>query len=56
MIVVVHALWGDSVADPARRDAETVVMRETVRVLGESDEFLPCLLPMGDGLLVAVKR
>ena len=56
MIVVVHALWGDSVADPARRDAETVVMRETVRVLGESDEFLPCLLPVGDGLLVAVKR
>lgn len=56
VIVFVHALWHDQVADPARRDAETVVCREVVRFLGESADFLPALLPMGDGLAVAVKR
>lgn len=54
--VVVHALWHDKVADPAQRDADTVVMREVVRYLASSEEFLPSLLSCGDGLLVAVRR
>lgn len=56
VIAFVHALWHDQVADPARRDAETVVCREVVRFLGESPDFLPALLPVGDGLAVSVKR
>ncbi len=56
VVAVVHALWGDRVADPAQRDADTVVMREVVRVLGDSEEFLPALLSVGDGLAVAVRR
>ncbi|WP_115727773.1 O-methyltransferase [Actinomyces culturomici] len=56
LIAFVHALWHDQVADPARRDAETVVCREVVRYLGESPDFIPALLPVGDGLAVAVKR
>lgn len=56
VIAFVHALWRDQVADPARRDAETVVCREVVRFLGESPDFIPALLPVGDGLVVAVKR
>ena len=55
-IAFVHALWHDQVADPARRDARTVVAREVVNYLRESDEFVPALLPVGDGLAVAVKR
>ena len=55
-IAFVHALWGDQVADPARRDSETVVCREVVRFLAESPDFTPALLPVGDGLAVAVKR
>ena len=55
-IAFVHALWRDQVADPARRDALTVVAREVVNYLRESDEFVPALLPVGDGLAVAVKR
>lgn len=46
--VVVHALWHDKVADPAQRDADTVVMREVVRYLASSEEFLPSLLSCGD--------
>lgn len=56
VLVVVHALWHDMVADPARRDADTVVMREIVQFLAESPDFVPALLPVGDGLAVAVKR
>lgn len=56
VVVVVHALWHDQVADPARRDADTVVMREIVSFLAESQDFIPALLPVGDGLAVAIKR
>jgi len=55
-VAVVHALWHDRVSDPAQRDQDTVVMREIIRVLGQTEEFLPCLLPVGDGLAVAVRR
>lgn len=38
-----HALWHDQVADPARRDARTVVAREVVIFLRDSEEFVPTL-------------
>ena len=50
-----NALWHDRVADPAQRDPETVAIRELGRTVRESEELLPLLLPMGDGLLVARK-
>lgn len=50
-----NALWHDRVADPAQRDPETVAIRELVRTVQESDELLPLLIPMSDGLLVARK-
>lgn len=56
VIVFVHALWNNQVADPARRDAETVVAREVLHFLRVSDEFISALLPVSDGLAVAVKR
>ena len=56
LIVIVHALWHDQVADPAQRDEQTVMMREIAKVLGSSEEFIPAMLPVGDGLLAAVKR
>ncbi len=51
-----NALWKDKVADPAQRDDVTVVLRELGRSLVEDDRFVTALLPVGDGLLVAVKR
>ncbi len=56
VVVIVHALWHDQVADPARRDAETVVMRELGRFLAESEDFIPAMLPVGDGVAVAIRR
>ena len=50
------ALGHDKVADPAQRDPETVTIRELGRTVREDDSLVPALLPVGDGLLVAVRR
>lgn len=48
-------LWSGRVANPARRDAETVALREVARAVREDERLVPMLLPLGDGLLVAAK-
>ncbi|MBV9830971.1 MAG: O-methyltransferase [Marmoricola sp.] len=48
-----NALWHDKVADPAQRDPETVAIRELGTTVREHPSLVPCLLPVGDGLLVA---
>lgn len=56
VLAVDDALWHDRVADPARRDEATTLVRETGRLVREDARLLPSLLPVGDGLLVAVRR
>jgi predicted O-methyltransferase YrrM len=51
-----NALWHDRVADPAQRDADTVVLRDLGKTVRDDARLLPALLPVGDGLLVAAKR
>jgi predicted O-methyltransferase YrrM len=51
-----NALWHDRVADPAQRDAETVAIRQLGKEVRDDPRLVPALLPVGDGLLVAVKR
>jgi predicted O-methyltransferase YrrM len=51
-----NALWHDRVADPAQRDPDTVSIRELGRAVRDDDQLFAALLPVGDGLLVAVKR
>jgi len=44
------------VADPTQRDPESIAYREVMKVIKESsDLWLPMLLPVGDGVLVATK-
>ncbi len=50
------ALAGGRISDPAARDIATVTIRELVKAVRESDEWIPALLPAGEGLLAAVKR
>jgi predicted O-methyltransferase YrrM len=50
-----NALWNGKVADPAARDPKSVALREVVRLVREREDLVPALLPVGDGLLVAVK-
>jgi predicted O-methyltransferase YrrM len=43
------------VANPTRRDTETVALRDVARLVRDDDRLVPVLLPLGDGLLVAAK-
>jgi predicted O-methyltransferase YrrM len=48
--------WDDRESDPAARDPETRTLREVGRTIRDQEHFTVSLLPVGDGLLVAVKR
>jgi predicted O-methyltransferase YrrM len=50
-----NALWGGWVADPGREDRETVAIREVSEQVRQDERLVPLLLPVGDGLLAAVK-
>lgn len=56
VLVLDNMLWHDKVADPAARDERTTLLRDLGKTLRDDDRLLPALLPVGDGLLVAVKR
>jgi predicted O-methyltransferase YrrM len=51
-----NALWHDRVADPTARDADTVAIREVGKAVRDDARVVSAMLPVGDGLLVAVKR
>jgi predicted O-methyltransferase YrrM len=53
-IIAFHnVLAGGRVADPSRRDPETLALREVARAMREDERLVPALLPVGGGLLVA---
>lgn len=56
VLVIDQALWKDRVADPAHRDADTVSVRSALAQVGENSDLVAGLLPVGSGLLVAVKN
>jgi len=56
VLVLGRALAGGRLGDPAARDPETVTVREVVKALRDSDEWIPALLPIGTGLLAAARR
>jgi predicted O-methyltransferase YrrM len=50
-----NALWGGRVADPSENDPETLAIREVCDLVREDERLVPLLVPVGDGLLAAVK-
>ncbi|MGD7732707.1 O-methyltransferase [Propionibacteriaceae bacterium G57] len=56
LLVLNDVLWRNLVADPYNEDDEVVIIREALGAVLESDEVTPTLLPVGTGLLVAVKN
>ncbi|HEX5543579.1 MAG TPA: O-methyltransferase [Micromonospora sp.] len=56
MLALHGALAGGRIGDPAARDLDTVTLREVIKAVRESEEWIPALLPTGEGLLAAVKR
>ena len=51
-----NMLWHDRVADPAARDETTSTLRDLGKELRDDERLVVSLLPVGDGLLAAVKR
>jgi predicted O-methyltransferase YrrM len=56
MVVVNDALAENRIADPDNEDDETLIIRETLDSIQETEEFMPVLLPVGSGLLLAIKE
>ena len=56
ILAIDNALWHDKVADPTQRDPDTVAVREAGRLVRDHEGLIAVLMPLGDGLLAAVKR
>jgi len=54
-IVVLHGVLAAGVVEPEAEDAATLGLREVARQVQKDDRLVPVLLPLGDGLLAAVK-
>ncbi len=50
-----NALWGGRVADPACRDPSATALRETGAMVRDDETLIPLMLPIGDGLLLALR-
>ncbi|MDP1878138.1 MAG: O-methyltransferase [Actinomycetota bacterium] len=56
LVIFDNVLWSGRVADPGERDAETVALRDVATAVKADDDWMPALLTVGDGLLVASLR
>lgn len=56
VLVIAHALDADRVGDPTKRDEKTVALRNLGKELADTEGLRTSLVPIGDGLIVAVKR
>jgi predicted O-methyltransferase YrrM len=56
VLAIDNSLWHDKVADPAQRDPDTIAIRGVLTAVRDDDRFVATLLPVGDGLLTAVRR
>jgi predicted O-methyltransferase YrrM len=55
-VIVVHrAALGGRANDPAAHDPEVTAVREAARLIAEDERLTPALIPLGDGLLAAVR-
>ena len=55
-VIVVHrAALGGRAGDPAAHDAEVAAVREAARLIAEDERLTPALVPLGDGVLAAVR-
>jgi predicted O-methyltransferase YrrM len=55
LIAMDNTLWGGRVADPTARDADTQAIRDFNRHLRDDRRVHLCLIPIGDGLSLALK-
>jgi predicted O-methyltransferase YrrM len=56
LIMIDNVLWSGRVADPAENDADTVALRALNRKLHADSRVALSMLPLGDGVTLALKR
>jgi predicted O-methyltransferase YrrM len=56
LIGIDNVLWGGDVADPKKRSADTLALRALNRKLHHDERVSLSMLPIGDGLTLALKR
>ena len=55
VIVVHHAALDGRAGDPDAHDGDVTAVREAARLIADDDRFTPVLVPLGDGMLIAVR-
>jgi len=55
VVIVNDVLWANKVADPANEDDEALIIREALQAVELDDVLTAVIIPLGDGLLTAVK-
>ena len=56
LILIDNVLWGGSVVDEDANDVDTVAIRELNAALSNDQRITLAMLPVGDGLTLALKR
>ncbi|MEM1281368.1 MAG: class I SAM-dependent methyltransferase [Cyanobacteria bacterium P01_H01_bin.152] len=56
LIAIDNVLWGGAVADPEKTDPDTVALRELNQALHHDQRIELSMLPIADGLTLALKR
>ncbi len=56
LIALDNMLWSGAVVDPAKRDADTVAIRELNRKISNDPRVDACLVSIGDGVMLARRR
>jgi predicted O-methyltransferase YrrM len=56
VLVMDNALWHDRIADPGNTDDQTQAIRSALATVQDDEDMVAALLPVSDGMLVAVKR
>ena len=56
LIVIDNTLWSGRVADPANKDLDTIALRAFNDALHHDERIDLALLPVGDGVTLALKR
>ena len=56
LIAIDNVLWGGDVADPKKRSADTLALRRLNDKLHRDERVSISMLPVGDGLTLALKR
>ncbi|MEU1880626.1 O-methyltransferase [Streptosporangium sp. NPDC020072] len=55
IVIFDSALWQHRVTDPTRRDPDVVALRELGKLVRGDERLRPLMIPLGDGVLAAVK-